>query len=180
LFQVRFQALSLLEEQSQAGVIDLFDGDEASVSEEGYVPYGCGRPLPQFKDEAVHIEVAKGQRLNCFALISRQNQVPYTTTPSSITAAFVVEQLDKFSWQLTKPTVVVQRPYSYRLPSPTTTQPLAPTRLIPILSAALQSTLELGRTTLERAESPLDTAAGLPQQEYFVLCRLVSLGSGGK
>jgi hypothetical protein len=72
LYRVRCQALGLLEAQSQAGVIDLFYGDESSVSEKGYVPYGW-----QFRDETVHIEVAKGQRLNCFGLISRQNQLHY-------------------------------------------------------------------------------------------------------
>lgn len=102
LYRVRYEALSLLEEQSQDGVIDLFYGDESSVSEEGYVPYGW-----QFKDESVRIEVAKGQRLNCFGLISRQNQLHYATTSGSITAAFVVNQLENLSWKLTKPTVVV-------------------------------------------------------------------------
>ena len=92
----------MLEEQSRAGLIDLFYGDECSVTEERYVPYGW-----QFKDETVHMEVAKGQRLNCLALICRQSQLPYATTTSTITADFVVEQLDKLSWQLTKPTVVV-------------------------------------------------------------------------
>jgi len=92
----------LLEEQSQTGQIDLFYGDESSVSEEGYVPYGW-----QFKDESVHIEVAKGQRLNCFGLISRQNQLHYATTSGSITSAFVVDELERLSWQLSKPTVVV-------------------------------------------------------------------------
>lgn len=92
----------MLEAQSQAGTIDLFYGDESSVSEEGYVPYGW-----QFKDESIHIEVDKGQRLNCFGLISRQNQFHYTTTCGSITAAFVVNQLETLSWKLTKPTVVV-------------------------------------------------------------------------
>ncbi|WP_228724414.1 IS630 family transposase [Spirosoma sp. KUDC1026] len=102
LYQVRYEALSLLEEQSQAGVIDLFYGDESSVSEEGYVPYGW-----QFKDESVHIEVAKGQRLNCFGMISRQNQLHYATTNGSITSAFVVNQLEELSWRLSKPTVIV-------------------------------------------------------------------------
>ena len=92
----------MLEEQSQTGQIDLFYGDESSVSEEGYVPYGW-----QFKDESVHIEVAKGQRLNCFGLISRQNQLHYATTSGSITSAFVVDELERLSWQLSKPTVVV-------------------------------------------------------------------------
>jgi transposase len=102
LYQTRYEALCLLEEQSRTGVIDLFYGDESSVSEEGYVPYGW-----QFKDESVSIEAAKGQRLNCFGLISRQNQLHYATTRHSITAAFVVNQLEGLSWQLTKPTVVV-------------------------------------------------------------------------
>lgn len=102
LHKVRSEALSLIEEQSQAGTIDLYYGDESSVSEEGYVPYGW-----QFKDESVCIEVAKGQRLNCFGLISRQNQLHYATTEGSITAAFVVNQLETLSWQLSKPTVIV-------------------------------------------------------------------------
>lgn len=72
------------------------------MSQEGYVPYGW-----QFKDESVCIEVAKGQRLNCFGLISRQNQLHYATTEDSITATFVVNQLETLSWQLSKPTVVV-------------------------------------------------------------------------
>ena len=72
------------------------------MSEEGYVPYGW-----QFKDESVCIEVAKGQRLNCFGLISRQNQLHYATTEEPINAAFVINQLESLSWQLTKPTVVV-------------------------------------------------------------------------
>ena len=72
------------------------------MSEEGYVPYGW-----QFNDESVCIEVAKGQRLNCFGLISRQNQLHYATTEDSITATFVVNQLETLSWQLSKPTVVV-------------------------------------------------------------------------
>ena len=91
-----------MEEQSQAGAIELFYGDESSVSQEGYVPYGW-----QFKDESVYIEVAKGQRLNCFGLISRQSQLHYATTSGAITAAFVVNQLETLSWKLTKPTVVV-------------------------------------------------------------------------
>jgi len=102
LYQVRCQALSLLEEQRRTGSIDLFYGEESRVSEEGYVPYRW-----QFKDESVEIQVAKGQRLNCFALISRQNQLHYATSSSSIRAVFVVEQLEALSWKLTKPTVVV-------------------------------------------------------------------------
>lgn len=69
---------------------------------EGYVPYGW-----QFKDETVSIQVSKGKGLNCFALISRDNRTKFTTTEKNITAEFIVEQLDRFSFQLTKPTVIV-------------------------------------------------------------------------
>ena len=55
----------------------------------------------------MQIEVAKDQRLSCFGLISRQNQFHYATTCGSITAAFVINQLETLSWKLTKPTIVV-------------------------------------------------------------------------
>lgn len=92
----------LLEQQSEAGSIALLYADESRVSEQGYVPYGW-----QFKDEQVAIEVSKGKGLNCFALLSRSNEVIYQTTTGSITADFVMEQLDKLSFTLKKPTVVV-------------------------------------------------------------------------
>lgn len=91
-----------MEEQNQAGHIDLFYGDETRVSEEGYVPYGW-----QFKGEDVSIASAKGAALNCFGLLSRANDFIYATTAKTITADFVTEQLDRLSWQITKHTVVV-------------------------------------------------------------------------
>lgn len=45
--------------------------------------------------------------MNCFGLISRKSVLHFATTSKKITAAFVLEQLDKFSWTITKPTVVV-------------------------------------------------------------------------
>lgn len=102
LYQVRKEALQLLEQQSSQGSIDLYYGDESQVSTEGYVPYGW-----QFKDETVAIEVSKGKGLNCFALISRDNRTFFTTTEDTISATLIVGQLDLFSFQLTKPTVVV-------------------------------------------------------------------------
>ena len=99
---MRSEALGLLEEQSRQGHVDLFYGDESQVSPEGYVPYGW-----QFADEQVCIESARGKGLNCFALISRDNRIMYATREESITADFIVEELDKFSLSLVKPTVVV-------------------------------------------------------------------------
>lgn len=80
----------------------MFYGDESQVSPEGYVPYGW-----QFEEEQVCIESAKGKGLHCFALISRDNRVVYATRKESITADFMVEQLDRLSLTIMKPTVVV-------------------------------------------------------------------------
>ena len=102
LYQVRRQALELLEEQSRKGHVDLFYGDESQVSPEGYVPYGW-----QFEDETVCIASAKGKGLNCFALVSRDNRMVYATSEESITSDFIVDQLERLSFSLAKPTVVV-------------------------------------------------------------------------
>lgn len=72
------------------------------MSPEGYVPYGW-----QFEDEEVCIEAAKGKGLNCFALISRDSRIVYATSQENITAEFVVEQLERLSFSIAKPTVVV-------------------------------------------------------------------------
>ena len=102
LYQVRSEALALLEEQSRQGRVDLFYGDERRVSPEGYVPYGW-----QFADEQVCVESSKGKGLNCFALISRDNRIVYATREESITSDFIIEELDRLSLELVKPTVVV-------------------------------------------------------------------------
>lgn len=96
------QQLALLEERSEKGEIDLLYGDETQVSEEGYVPYGW-----QFRDENVCIASAKGERINCFGLLSRNNDFVFKTTTQTITADFVIEQLDWLSWHITKHTVIV-------------------------------------------------------------------------
>jgi len=99
---VRKAALALLEQQSRAGNIDLYYGDESQVSETGYVPYGW-----QFVDEEVFIEVAKGKSLNCFGMISRKSELIFKTTTKSINAEFIRTQLDEFSFAIRKPTVLV-------------------------------------------------------------------------
>ena len=96
------QSLNQLEELSQKGIIDIYYGDETQVNEEGYVPYGW-----QFPDEKVSIPVQKGVLINCFGFISRDNRFFYKTTQNKIDADFVLEQIDNFSWTITKPTVLV-------------------------------------------------------------------------
>ena len=94
--------MGLLEAQSEAEHIDLFYGDETQVSEQGYVPYGW-----QFEDEDVYIQASRGRSLNCFGLLSRSNRLIAKTTEKSITANFVLELLDEFSFTIRKCTVVV-------------------------------------------------------------------------
>ena len=92
----------LLEQQSKQGMIDLLYADESQVCEEGYVPYGW-----QFAHENVCIQTAKGSKVNIFAMISRSNQFFYQTCRQKVTACFIVEQLERFSFSIDKPTVVV-------------------------------------------------------------------------
>ena len=89
-YKSKVQQLALLEERCESGEIDLLYGDETQVSEEGYVPYGW-----QFKDENVCIASAKGKRINCFGLLSRNNEFVFETTTQTITADFVIEQLSE-------------------------------------------------------------------------------------
>jgi transposase len=49
----------------------------------------------------------KGRRLNCFAMISRQNDCLATVTTERIDADFIIRQLDELSMSIRKPTVVV-------------------------------------------------------------------------
>lgn len=96
--------LKELETLSEQGKIDLYYGDQTGVSTEGYCPYGW-----QGKGEKVSIAVLpqSHQRLNCMGWISRDNRFYYATTTDSINGDFVLEQLDWFSWQVRKKTVLV-------------------------------------------------------------------------
>jgi transposase len=92
----------LLEQQSQLAKIDLFYGDESGFSELGYVPYGW-----QFKDEKIGITATRGKQLNCFGLLSRENEFIFKTTTKNINTDFVIEFLEQVSFSITKPTVII-------------------------------------------------------------------------
>lgn len=83
-------------------MIDLYYGDESSVSSEGYVPYGW-----VFPGEEVSVPSQRGYKVNCWAIINRNNHCIFETTTNNITAQFVFEQLDHFSLTITKETVIV-------------------------------------------------------------------------
>jgi transposase len=101
-YAARHERLGELERLCRAGQLTLRYGDESHVCSEGYVPYGW-----QFPGEDVFIAAQKGFRLNCWGLFGRDNQCYWATTTASITAAFVVEQLDRLSLQVPGPPVIV-------------------------------------------------------------------------
>jgi transposase len=101
-YAARHEQLAELERLSRAGHLRLLYGDESHVCSEGYVPYGW-----QFPGEDVFVAAQKGFRLNCWGLFGRDNQCHWATTTGSITAAFVVEQLDRLSLHSRGPTVLV-------------------------------------------------------------------------
>jgi transposase len=94
--------LGELEKLSGRGLIDLYYGDESRVSIDPCVPYGW-----QFGDESVFMPSTKGTGLNCFALLSRDNDLVFETTRRRITSEFVIEQLERLSFTIKKVTVVV-------------------------------------------------------------------------
>lgn len=66
------------------------------------VPYAW-----QFADEQVVAPSERGGRMNCFALLSRDNRIHRALTQETITAAWISEQLDALSLSLARLTVVV-------------------------------------------------------------------------
>lgn len=80
----------------------MFFADEAQISEEGNVPYGW-----QFRDENISLATAKGKKLNCFGMITRDNHFVFQTTYDTIDSNFIIEQINRFSCTLTKHTVIV-------------------------------------------------------------------------
>jgi transposase len=96
------EVLGGLETLSEDGLIELFYGDESGVSLEPCVPYGW-----QFADERVSMPTGRGKGVNCFGLFTRSNKAVIATSENSITADFVIEQLEKLSFSIKKTTVVV-------------------------------------------------------------------------
>jgi transposase len=91
-----------LEQLSKSGLIDLYYGDESRVSVDPCVPYGW-----QFAGEDAFMPAAKGAGLNCFALLSRANELLFEVTHRRVTSEFIIEQLERLSFTVRRTTVVV-------------------------------------------------------------------------
>ena len=102
VYQLKREMLGKYEEWSASGMIDLYYGDEAGVALEPNVPYGW-----QFRNEAVSMPSERGAGINCFGLFTRSNKSWTAISEKTIDAAFVVEQLERFSFLLSRLTVVV-------------------------------------------------------------------------
>ncbi|HXG85809.1 MAG TPA: transposase [Pyrinomonadaceae bacterium] len=74
----------------------------AGVALEPNVPYGW-----QFADEEVSMPSERGFGTNCFGLFTRSNKSWTATSEKTIDAVFVVEQLERFSFSLSRLTVLV-------------------------------------------------------------------------
>jgi transposase len=96
------ECLGELEQLSRLKLLDLYYGDESRVSVDPCVPYGW-----QFPGEGVLMPAAKGAGLNCFALLTRANDILFETTRRRITSQFIVEQLERLSFSVKRMTVVV-------------------------------------------------------------------------
>jgi transposase len=90
------------EQFAEAGLIDLYYGDESGVQREPCVPYGW-----QFSDERVAMPCAKGKAVNCFGLFTRDNRSWTAISQENVTSEYVIEQLERFAAQLKNLTVVV-------------------------------------------------------------------------
>lgn len=102
VYEQKKEILGELENLSEAHLIDLYYSDESRVSLEPCIPYGW-----QFPDEKVFMPTQKGEGLNCFALLKRNNDCLVETTMENINSQFVLERLEELSTNLRKLTVVV-------------------------------------------------------------------------
>ena len=102
IYRHKVAILSELETLSETNLIDLYYADESRVSLEPSIPYGW-----QFADEEVFMPSAKGNGLNCFALLMRNNQCLIQTSSETLTSRFIFEQFENLSVRLRKLTVVV-------------------------------------------------------------------------
>lgn len=94
--------MAVLEQLAERGLLDLYYGDESRVNLEPCVPYGW-----QFPEEQVFMPTSQGAGVNCFALLSRANELVFATTRQTITSAFLLEELERWSFTRRKTTVVV-------------------------------------------------------------------------
>ncbi len=87
---------------SQRGIIDLYFFDESGFSTNSNIPYAWS-PINETKT----INSGFAKRFNILGFINKQGVLHSYLSEKSVDSAKVIEIFDKFSKQITKPTVVV-------------------------------------------------------------------------
>lgn len=100
--EVKLPRLAELKLQAQKGEIDLRYLDESGFSLTPYIPYGW-----QEIRQNITLKSCQSQRINVLGLMNRKNELFYETYERSIDSEVVIKFLDKFTEQLSNPTVVV-------------------------------------------------------------------------
>ncbi len=102
VYQHKVEVLGELEDLSEQSLIDLYYADESRVSLEPCIPYGW-----QFPNEEVFMPTQKGNGLNCFALLKRNNRCLIETCEENINSRFIFDRFEELSTGLKKPAVIV-------------------------------------------------------------------------
>ena len=102
MYDLKVEALGVVERLSERGDVEVVYIDAARVSADAVVPYGW-----QFADEDVFMPSSPGTSINCWACLTRSNRCWFATTQASITSQFVLEQIEHLSVGLRKLRVLV-------------------------------------------------------------------------
>ncbi|VXD17366.1 transposase [Planktothrix serta PCC 8927] len=100
--EVKMPELLKLKEQDKKGEIDLRYLDESGFSLTPYIPYGW-----QEKNSTIILKSSQSKRINVLGLMNCRNELFSEIHLQTIDSETVINFLDKFSENLTKPTVVV-------------------------------------------------------------------------
>lgn len=100
--EVKIPRLAELKEQDKKGEIDLRYLDESGFSLLPYIPYGW-----QEIKERIVLKSCQSKRINVLGLMNCKNELFYETQVGNVDSEVVIKFLDKFSLNLSKPTVVV-------------------------------------------------------------------------
>lgn len=100
--EVKIPELFKLKEQDKKGEIDLRYLDESGFSLKPYIPYAW-----QEKGSTIILKSSQSKRINVLGLMNCRNELFYEIHSLTIGSEIVINFLDKFSENLTKPTVVV-------------------------------------------------------------------------
>jgi len=101
-YKEKLKGLHTLLYLAQTGMIKLYFGDESGFSLSPCVPYGWIK-----KGQDACLLSQRSARINIFGLLSIEGHLLTYQKSGNINAVFLIECLDQFSLQLSKPTVIV-------------------------------------------------------------------------